>query len=111
MPLLTEKEIYLLRNQVPGWQLIREDDVDRIRSEWTVKDFKSALEFFQRIGEIAESEGHHPDLHLTSYNKVRIELFTHAVKGLTENDFIIAAKINALDISDLLKKKKPSYWA
>ena len=83
----------------------------RGRCEWKTKGFKSALRLFERIGEIAESEGHHPDLHLTSYNNVSVELSTHAVQGLTENDFIIAAKINELDLSDLLKKQKKAYWA
>lgn len=81
------------------------------RCEWKTKGFKSALALFGRIGEIAESEGHHPDLHLTSYNNVCVELSTHAVRGLTENDFIMAAKINELDVTDLLKKTKKAYWA
>ena len=70
----------------------------RIRREWTVKDFASGLNFFQAVGEVAEREGHHPDLHLMNYRDVTIELFTHAVDGLTENDFILAAKIDELPI-------------
>jgi 4a-hydroxytetrahydrobiopterin dehydratase len=61
-----------------------------------VKDFTDGLEFFRRVGDLAEAEGHHPDLHLTSYRDVAIELWTHAAGGLTENDFILAAKIDRL---------------
>ena len=57
------------------------------------------------------TQGHHPDLHLESWNKVRIVLSTHSVGGLTENDFIMAAKINDVDISDLKKKPKQKFWA
>ncbi len=67
----------------------------KIRREFKFKDFKAAMIFVNRIAEIAESEGHHPDLHIF-YNRVVIELWTHAVNGLSENDFILAAKIEAL---------------
>jgi len=85
--------------------------VDSCRREMKARGFSQALEIFQRVSVIANEEGHHPDLHLTGYNNVTIELSTHAVNGLTENDFIIAAKINELDLSDLLKKPKKTYWA
>ena len=64
--------------------------------------FAVALDFFQRVGQIAEVEDHHPDLHLVGYRNVAIELWTHAVGGLTENDFILAAKIDQLPVE--LKK-------
>ena len=64
--------------------------------DFKFKDFKEALDFINKVGAIAEEEGHHPDIHLTSYNKVKIELFTHAISGLSENDFILAAKIDQL---------------
>jgi 4a-hydroxytetrahydrobiopterin dehydratase len=70
----------------------------RIRREWRVKDFLTALDFFRQVGEVAEAEGHHPDLHLSGYRNVAIELWTHAVGGLTENDFILAAKIDQLPL-------------
>eukprot|EP00210_Caulerpa_lentillifera_P005339 g5102.t1 len=111
-PRLTEKEIERLRNQVPGWQLIKDDEgMYRIKTEWKVRNFKSGLILFKRISEIAESEKHHPDLHLISYNQVSAELYTHSIGGLSENDFILAAKINELDVSDLLPKRKQQYWA
>jgi 4a-hydroxytetrahydrobiopterin dehydratase len=81
---------------VPQWRL--SDDGKRIRRDWRVKDFATALDFFRRVGEVAESEDHHPDLHLTGYRNVVLELSTHAVGGLTENDFILAAKIDQLPV-------------
>jgi 4a-hydroxytetrahydrobiopterin dehydratase len=85
---------------VPQWRLAA--DGKRIRREWRVKDFATALDFFNRVGQVAEAEDHHPDLHLTGYRQVAIELSTHAVNGLTENDFILAAKIDKLPVE--LKK-------
>lgn len=81
------------------------------RHEWKVKNFVSGLELFKRISVIAEKQGHHPDLHLEGYNNVRVELWSHAAGGLTENDFIMAAQINQLDASDLQKKVRKQYWA
>lgn len=83
-----------------GWRLTH--DGRRIRKEWTVRDFLAGLEFFQRVAALAEEEGHHPDLHLEGYRKVWIEIWTHAIGGLSENDFILAAKIDRLPI-DLRK--------
>ena len=77
---------------VPGWQAT--DDFKQIKREFTLKDFTSALKFINQIGDIAEAEGHHPNLELFSWNHVRIVLYTHASGGLSDNDFIIAAKIN-----------------
>jgi 4a-hydroxytetrahydrobiopterin dehydratase len=81
---------------VPKWELT--DDRKRIRRSWRVKDFATALDFFQRIARIAEAEDHHPDLHLTGYRNVTIELSTHALGGLSENDFILAARIDELPV-------------
>jgi 4a-hydroxytetrahydrobiopterin dehydratase len=85
---------------VPQWRLT--PDGKRLRREWRVKDFATALDFFNRVGQVAEAEDHHPDLHLTGYRQAAIELSTHAVGGLTENDFILAAKIDTLPVE--LKK-------
>ena len=73
-------------------------DGKRLRREWRVKNFVTALDFFNRVGQIAEAEGHHPDLHLVGYRNVTIELWTHAIGGLSENDFILAAKIDQLPV-------------
>ena len=80
-----------------GWELTHGGQ--RIRKEWLAKDFAAAMEFFQRVAEIAEQDGHHPDLHLTGYRRIWIELWTHAIGGLSENDFILAAKIDQLPIA------------
>ncbi|KKU52681.1 MAG: hypothetical protein UX72_C0003G0062 [Parcubacteria group bacterium GW2011_GWA2_47_10] len=69
----------------------------KLRQEFEFKDFKEAVAFINKIAGVAESEGHHPDI-FVFYNKVAIELWTHASGGLTENDFIVAAKIEALTL-------------
>lgn len=71
-----------------GWEIIDEHHLERVIS---FPDFASALSFVNRVGEVAESEGHHPDIYLT-YGKVALNVCTHKVDGLTENDFIFAAK-------------------
>ena len=70
----------------------------RIRKDWQVKNFLAGIEFFTKVAELAEAEGHHPDLHLEGYRHVWIELWTHAIGGLSENDFILAARIDRLPI-------------
>ena len=77
---------------VPKWSVI---DGVRIEREFKFTDFKAALEFVNHVGELAEWEHHHPDIHL-AYGKVRVELWTHKVDGLTVNDFILAAKIDRI---------------
>lgn len=79
--------------RVRGWALV---DDKLLRQELVLKDFREAIRLVSAIAEVAEAEDHHPDLHLTGYRRLRIELTTHAVGGLTENDFILAAKIDAL---------------
>ena len=79
-----------------GWHLAH--DGQRIRKQWTVKNFMAGLDFFHRVAGVAEADGHHPDLHLEGYRSVAIELWTHAIGGLSENDFILAAKIDQLPI-------------
>jgi 4a-hydroxytetrahydrobiopterin dehydratase len=83
-----------------GWRIT--GDGQRIRKEWTVKNFMAGIKFFNDVARLAEDEGHHPDLHLEGYRKLAIELWTHAIGGLSENDFILAAKIDELPIE--LKK-------
>jgi 4a-hydroxytetrahydrobiopterin dehydratase len=100
VPVLTEEEVDALLLNVPGWTKV--EDGQRIRREWTVKNFMAAMDFFQKVAELAEDEGHHPDLHLVGYRNVAVELWTHAIGGLSENDFILAAKIDAIPIA--LKK-------
>jgi 4a-hydroxytetrahydrobiopterin dehydratase len=95
-PALLPQQIDLLLKNVPDWEL--DHDGRRIRRGWRTKDFDAALQFLDRVGEIARKEDHHPDVHLTDYRNVAIELSTHAAEGLTTNDFIAAAKIDALPV-------------
>lgn len=92
-PLSNEKENELIREN-PQWLLVR-NGLHKITRQFKFKNFKEAIAFVNKIAELAESEGHHPDIAIV-YNKVQLDLFTHAVGGLSENDFIMAAKINAL---------------
>lgn len=93
-PPLTEEQENGFLDETSGWTLHR-DGAHRITREWTLKDFVAALQFVNRVGDLAESEGHHPNISI-HYNKVELELSTHAINGLSENDFILAAKINLL---------------
>ena len=79
-----------------GWDLVK--DGQRIRKQWVVTNFMAAMSFFGEVAKVAEEDGHHPDLHLEGYRNVAIELWTHAIGGLSENDFILAAKIDELPI-------------
>ena len=89
---LTREEAEELRVQTPAWQINEAGTV--LYREYTLKNFAEALARINTAGEVAESEGHHPDLHLTDYKHVRIELTTHAIGGLSTNDFIVAAKLD-----------------
>lgn len=82
----------LMGGLASGWLLV---DNQRIDKEFKFKDFREALDFTNAVGEIAETENHHPDIQL-GWGKVVISLSTHKIHGLTENDFILAAKIDAL---------------
>jgi 4a-hydroxytetrahydrobiopterin dehydratase len=83
-----------------GWHTT--NDGQRIRKDWQMKNFMAGIDFFNRVAQVAEEEDHHPDLHLEGYRHVAIELSTHAIGGLSENDFILAAKIDRLPVE--LKK-------
>ena len=79
--------------EIPLWKIL--EDGKKIMRQFTFKDFTSALTFVNSVGTITEKENHHPDIHLHDYKKVTFTLSTHAIGGLSENDFIVAAKINA----------------
>ena len=87
-----------LIRDLSGWDL--SSDRKRIRRRWKMKDFAAGIDFFQRVAQLAEEEDHHPDLHLVNYRDLTVELWTHAIGGLSENDFILAAKINELPVED-----------
>jgi len=92
VPSLRGEELEKLQTQVPEWGVIQEHHLRRV---FTFPDFVSALAFVNKVGEIAEKEGHHPDIYLT-WGKVEITIWTHKINGLTESDFILAAKIDTL---------------
>jgi 4a-hydroxytetrahydrobiopterin dehydratase len=91
-PALAGEQLKDMMAQVQGWELIEDKKITR---NFKFPDFRKALEFVNRVGELAEQEQHHPDISL-GWGKVRVELSTHKVKGLSENDFILAAKIDDL---------------
>ena len=94
-PPLKGKELADLHRQVPEWahwEVVNEHHITRT---FTFPDFRKALDFVNRVGEVAEEQGHHPDILLT-WGKAEITLWTHKVDGLTESDFIMAAKIDRL---------------
>lgn len=88
-------EAEVLLKQVDGWNL-KNSESNWITKAYTFKNFVEALAFVNKVGELAEGEGHHPDIHITDYKHVMIDLSTHAIGGLSQNDFILAAKINEL---------------
>ena len=96
VPTLTPAEISELAPQVPQWRVLERDGVQRIEREFTFPDFRRALDFTVQVGELAEREQHHPDIHL-AWGRVRVETWTHKIKGLHRNDFVLAAKIDELD--------------
>ncbi len=89
VPPLRGEELRKFAAQVEGWQVVDEHHLSR---SFQFPDFRSALAFVNRAGEIAEAEGHHPDVHL-SWGRVDVTIWTHKIDGLTESDFILAAKI------------------
>ena len=95
VPTLTDVEIAELKPQVPEWQVAEVGGIQRIRREYRFKDFRQAMDFAVRVGELAEHEQHHPDLHV-AWGKVVVETWTHKIEGLHQNDFILAAKCDEL---------------
>jgi 4a-hydroxytetrahydrobiopterin dehydratase len=94
-PTVTDEEIAALLPEVPDWELVEIDGIKRLRREFTFGDFAQALDFTNRIGEAAESEGHHPAI-LTEWGRVTVSWWTHKIKGLHRNDFVMAAKTDRL---------------
>ena len=92
VPPLKGAELHSLSHQLPNWNVIDEHHIIR---KFTFPDFQQALDFVNRVGAVAEEQGHHPDIFL-AWGKVEITLWTHAVNGLTESDFIMAAKIDQI---------------
>jgi 4a-hydroxytetrahydrobiopterin dehydratase len=93
-PPLSEAEIAARREQVPHWQVIEQDGIPRLQRLFRFRNFAEALEFTRRVGELAEMEDHHPAI-LTEWGKVTVTWWTHKIRGLHQNDFIMAAKTDA----------------
>jgi 4a-hydroxytetrahydrobiopterin dehydratase len=95
-PTVTDAQLAQLSEQVPQWSIIgKEDRIKRLERSFKFKDFAEALAFTNKVGKIAEEQGHHPYI-LTEWGKVTVTWWTHAIKGLHKNDFIMAAKTNEL---------------
>jgi 4a-hydroxytetrahydrobiopterin dehydratase len=94
-PRVTDEEIAELKPQIPDWQIDERDGIRRLERVFRLKDFAQALEFTNRVGALAEAEGHHPAL-LTQWGSVTVTWWTHKIRGLHRNDFIMAAKTDRL---------------
>ena len=96
MPALTEVSIQELNNKIKNWNVVKEDQVFKLTKYFKFENFETSLSFINQVSIIAETEGHHPDLSF-GWGHANIIIFTHAVKGLTESDFILAAKIDQIN--------------
>ncbi len=94
-PTVTEEEQTEYLREVPEWQVVERDGIKRLERVFQFPDFAQALAFTNRVGELAESEGHHPAL-LTEWGRVTVTWWTHKIRGLHRNDFIMAAKTDGL---------------
>jgi 4a-hydroxytetrahydrobiopterin dehydratase len=94
-PRVTEAEISELRPMIPEWMLVERDGIQRLERVFTFANFAEALNFTNRVGALAEEEGHHPAI-LTEWGRVTVTLWTHKIRALHRNDFIMAAKLDSL---------------
>ncbi len=94
-PLVTQAQIDEFMPQLPDWQIIEIDGIKRLQRLYSLSNFVEALAFSNKVGEIAEREGHHPAI-LTEWGRVTVSWWSHKIKGLHVNDFIMAAKTDAL---------------
>ena len=95
LPPATEAEIDRYKKQLPNWEVKKDEEKSYLQREYKFSNFKEALAFTQSVGEIAEEEGHHPIL-TTEWGKVTVAWWTHAINGLHQNDFVMAAKTDNL---------------
>jgi 4a-hydroxytetrahydrobiopterin dehydratase len=94
-PRVTEAEVAELKSQIPEWEIVERDGIPRLERAFHFSDFAQALAFTHRVGALAEEEGHHPAL-LTEWGRVTVNWWTHKIRGLHRNDFIMAAKTERL---------------
>lgn len=106
---LSREDAGKLLKKVLGWRLVETNGEIKLECMWKVRDYLSGVELINRISRVVENEGHYPNLHLLQPNHVRAELWTSSIGGLSMNDFIVAAKIDGINASDLLPKKR--VWA
>lgn len=95
-PTVTDAELEQLRGQIPEWKLVEEDGTPKLQRQFTFRNFAQALAFTNKVGELAESMGHHPAL-LTEWGRVTVTWWTHKIQGLHRNDFIAAARTDQLE--------------
>ena len=96
IPALTDEEAAGRHKLVSSWTLAE----GKISRSYELKNFRAALAWVNRVGMLSEEEGHHPNFHITGWNQVELVLYTHAVGGLTDNDFVLAKAIDALAVKD-----------
>ncbi|HJU10728.1 MAG TPA: 4a-hydroxytetrahydrobiopterin dehydratase, partial [Candidatus Binataceae bacterium] len=94
-PRVTDSDIQELKPQIPDWTLAEVDGIARLERNFRFSNFAQALDFTNHVGALAEAEGHHPAI-LTEWGKVTVSLWTHKIRGLHRNDFIMAAKIDGI---------------
>jgi 4a-hydroxytetrahydrobiopterin dehydratase len=94
-PLLNDTDSQVFLRSLPQWKIITVDGIKRLTRVFAFDNFEQALEFTNKVGAIAESEGHHPTL-LTEWGKVTVTWWTHKIKGLHQNDFVMAAKTDRI---------------
>ena len=92
---MKREEAMKLQQQVKDWMLLTINGINNLEKKFKFKDFVEAMKFVNKVAVLAEKEGHHPDITI-NWNRVTLQLSTHAIKGLSENDFIMAAKIDQL---------------
>ena len=92
MPPLTSEKVKDLLSQVPQWSL----EEGKVVRKFQFKNFRESINFVNKVAELAESENHHPNISIYGWNKVKLTFFTHAINGLSENDFIMAAKMDMI---------------
>jgi 4a-hydroxytetrahydrobiopterin dehydratase len=106
-PMLADAEIAELRPQVPDWEVVETDEVKRLRRRYEFDDFAEAMAFTNAVASVAEHEAHHPAL-LTEWGRVTVEWWTHKIRGLHRNDFIMAAKTDDLFAAHGAATMRPS---
>lgn len=106
---LSQDDANQLIRKVLGWRLVNDEGVLKLRCLWKLRDFKCGVELINRISTVVETAGHFPNIHIEQPNQVRAELWTASIGGLSMNDFIVAAKIDAIKTSDLIPRKRA--WA